>query len=48
LFAFYAGHVLQFTHSYSSLFAMSGSAYLIALACLHLLAPGLQKVEALA
>jgi ACS family hexuronate transporter-like MFS transporter len=48
LFAFYAGHVLQLTHSYASLFAISASAYLIALVALHLLAPGLKKVEALA
>jgi ACS family hexuronate transporter-like MFS transporter len=46
LFAFYAGHVLQFTHSYSSLFAISASAYLIALGALLALAPRLKRVEA--
>jgi MFS transporter, ACS family, aldohexuronate transporter len=45
LFAFYAGHVLQLTHSYASLFAIAASAYLLALVVLYLLAPGLKKVE---
>jgi len=45
LFAFYAGHVLQQTHSYSSLFSIAASAYLLALVALNLLAPGLKKVE---
>ncbi len=45
LFAFYAGHVLQLTHSYSSLFAIAASAYLLALIILTLMAPGLKKVE---
>lgn len=45
LFAFFAGHVLQLTHSYSSLFAIAASAYLLALFILYLLAPGLKKVE---
>jgi ACS family hexuronate transporter-like MFS transporter len=45
LFAFYAGHVLQLTHSYASLFAIASSAYLLGLALLCLLAPGLKKVE---
>jgi ACS family hexuronate transporter-like MFS transporter len=48
LFAFYAGHVLQLTHSYASLFAIASSAYLLGLGILCLLAPGLRKVEALA
>jgi len=38
-----AGHILQFTHSYVSLFVFSGSAYLIALALLRILAPGLNR-----
>ena len=29
LIAFYAGHILQRTHSYASLFAIAGSAYLV-------------------
>jgi ACS family hexuronate transporter-like MFS transporter len=45
MFAFFAGHVLQFTHSYASLFTIAASAYLLALAALCLLAPGLKKVE---
>ncbi len=45
LLAFYAGHILQLTHSYASLFAIAGSAYLLGLAILYALAPGLRKVE---
>jgi len=36
---------LQLTHSYSSLFAIAASAYLLALIILTLMAPGLKKVE---
>jgi MFS transporter, ACS family, hexuronate transporter len=45
LFAFFAGHILQLTHSYASLFGIAASAYLLALIVLYLLAPGLKKVE---
>src|SRR5271167_1298417 len=45
LFAFYAGHILQLTHSYASLFGIAASAYLLALIVLYGLAPGLKKVE---
>lgn len=45
LFAFFAGHVLQLTHSYASLFAIAACAYLLALLALYALAPGLRKVE---
>ena len=45
LFAFFAGHILQLTHSYASLFGIASSAYLLALAILYLLAPGLKRVE---
>jgi len=45
LFSFFAGHVLQLTHSYTSLFGIAASAYLIALVVLYALAPGLKKVE---
>ncbi|HSZ61980.1 MAG TPA: MFS transporter [Terriglobales bacterium] len=45
LFAFFAGHILQLTHSYTSLFGIAASAYLLALVVLWLLAPGLKKVE---
>jgi ACS family hexuronate transporter-like MFS transporter len=37
----FAGHILQWTHSYFSLFIIAGSAYLIALLVIHLLAPNL-------
>ena len=45
MFAFFAGHVLELTHSYGILFGTASSAYLIALLILSLLAPGLRKVE---
>ena len=45
LFAFFAGHVLQLTHSYASLFGIAASAYVVAIVVLYLLAPGLKKVE---
>jgi MFS transporter, ACS family, aldohexuronate transporter len=45
IFSLFAGHVLQLTNSYASLFAISAGAYLLALAILYLLAPGLKKVE---
>ena len=48
LFAFFAGHILQLTHSYASLFGIAASAYLLALVVLCLLAPGLRKVELVA
>jgi len=41
----YAGYILQLTHSYASLFAIAASAYLVALAIIMMLAPGLKKVE---
>ena len=48
LLSTYAGHILQLTHSYSSLFAIAASAYLVALLVVVLLAPGLRKVEFIA
>jgi ACS family hexuronate transporter-like MFS transporter len=45
LIAFYAGHVLERTHSYSSLFLVASSVYLLALALMVLLAPKLRKTE---
>jgi ACS family hexuronate transporter-like MFS transporter len=45
LFAFFAGHILQLTHSYAVLFGIASSAYLLALVVMCLLAPGLKKVE---
>ncbi len=49
LFAVFVGYVLEITHSnYAILFAIAASAYLVALAVICLLAPGLKKVESLA
>jgi ACS family hexuronate transporter-like MFS transporter len=46
LFAIFVGYVLQITHSnYTVLFAIAGSAYLVAFLLLNLLAPGLRKAE---
>ena len=45
LFAFFAGHILQLTHSYVILFGIASGAYLLALIVLYMLAPGLKKVE---
>jgi MFS transporter, ACS family, aldohexuronate transporter len=39
------GHILQWTHSYVLPFLVAGSAYLIALLALHVLAPQLQPVR---
>ena len=44
LFAFFAGHILQLTHSYVTLFTIAAGAYLLALIVLCLLAPGLKEV----
>jgi ACS family hexuronate transporter-like MFS transporter len=48
LFAAYTGSILQWTHSYATLFAIAASAYIVALAIILLLAPGLRKVQAAA
>jgi ACS family hexuronate transporter-like MFS transporter len=45
IFAFFAGHILQLTHSYTILFSLAAGAYLLALLILYLFAPGLKKVE---
>jgi len=45
LLATFAGYILQRTHSYTSLMAIAGSAYLLALLALCLLAPKLRRVE---
>lgn len=42
LIATVAGYVLQLTHSYLPLFMIAGSAYLVALLAVHLLAPRLE------
>jgi MFS transporter, ACS family, hexuronate transporter len=45
LLAFFTGHILERTHSYSILFVLSSSVYLLALLIMRVLAPGLKKVE---
>ena len=40
-----AGHILQLTHSYNSLFILAGSVYLVAFVCLQIFAPGLKRVN---
>jgi ACS family hexuronate transporter-like MFS transporter len=46
LFAIFVGYVLEITHSnYAILFMIAASAYLLALAVLNILAPGLRKAE---
>jgi ACS family hexuronate transporter-like MFS transporter len=45
LIAQLAGHVLQISHSYSILFIIAASVYLVSLFIMVMLAPGLKKVE---
>jgi MFS transporter, ACS family, hexuronate transporter len=45
LFSLSAGKILQSTHSYVALFAISAGAYLLSLTILYLLAPGLKRVD---
>jgi ACS family hexuronate transporter-like MFS transporter len=45
LFSLGTGWVLQLTHSYTPLFALAASAYLIGLLFLRLMAPGLKRVD---
>jgi ACS family hexuronate transporter-like MFS transporter len=45
LLATFTGHVLQRTHSYSLLFIMASSVYLIALLLMNLLAPKFRRAE---
>ena len=40
-----AGRILQVTHSYTSLFILAGSVYLIALLLMQVLVPGLHRVR---
>jgi len=40
-----AGEILEVTHSYGVLFAISASAYLLSIAILHVLVPGLKKLD---
>jgi ACS family hexuronate transporter-like MFS transporter len=48
LFMQLAGHVLQFWHSYSLLFIIAASVYLLSLVIMVLLAPGLRRAESIA
>jgi len=45
LLATYTGRILEWTHSYATLFIIAASAYLVALAVIVVLAPGLRRVE---
>jgi ACS family hexuronate transporter-like MFS transporter len=45
LIAQLVGHVLQWTGSYAIPFFIAASAYLVALACVHLLSPKLKPAE---
>jgi ACS family hexuronate transporter-like MFS transporter len=45
LFSVSAGKILQLTHSYITLFGISASVYLLSIVIIHVLAPGLKKVE---
>jgi MFS transporter, ACS family, hexuronate transporter len=45
LFSLGTGWILHFTHSYSILFALSSSAYLLALAAMRWLAPGFKPAS---
>jgi ACS family hexuronate transporter-like MFS transporter len=45
LLAFFTGHILERTHSYSLLFIMASTVYLIALAVMNLLAPRFRRAE---
>lgn len=40
-----AGHILQLTHSYNSLFILAGSVYMVAFVCMVVLAPRLRRVS---
>ncbi|MHA6720655.1 MFS transporter [Sphingomonas sp. RS6] len=45
LMSFYAGEVLERLGTYWPLFAVAGSAYFVALACVHFLSPRLARVD---
>ena len=46
MMAKFTGYVLQTTGSYTLIFAVAGSTYLIAIAVVHLLSPRLARVNA--
>jgi ACS family hexuronate transporter-like MFS transporter len=41
----FTGYILQTTHSYTLIFAVAGSVYLIAIGVVHLLSPKLARVD---
>ncbi len=43
----FTGYILQTTGSYTLIFAVAGSVYLIAVGVIHLLSPRLARVDAL-
>jgi ACS family hexuronate transporter-like MFS transporter len=43
--AWFTGYILQTTHSYTLIFAVAGSVYLIAVGVVHLLSPRLARVQ---
>ena len=45
MMAKFTGYVLETTHSYTLIFAVAGSVYLIAVAVVHLLSPRLARVD---
>jgi ACS family hexuronate transporter-like MFS transporter len=45
LIATIVGHTLQWTGSYMVPFFIAGSAYILALACIHLFSPRLERVQ---
>ncbi|MEO7466222.1 MAG: MFS transporter [Sphingobium limneticum] len=45
MMAKFVGYILDATGSYTLIFAVAGSVYVVALACVHLLAPGLDRVR---
>jgi len=45
VFSLSAGKILEVSHSYTPLFGISASAYLVSIVILHVLAPGLKKVD---
>jgi MFS transporter, ACS family, hexuronate transporter len=42
----FTGYILETTHSYTPIFAVAGSTYLIAVIVIHLLSPRLARVDA--
>jgi ACS family hexuronate transporter-like MFS transporter len=45
MMAKFTGYVLETTHSYTLIFAVAGSVYLIAVSVVHLLSPRLARID---